>query len=165
MEIIWDYNRFRLVLNACVVQLAPENLPPFQINAVIEEQDTALILSPAKKIVLADPRPAWYLSNMLEYQKLLQPGDVIERPGSPTRLLAIVHDFDVTPSQKSAWIKLALDNVFIKCKEGRIQAIKLPILGSVYGLLVTKTLHPCCFQPSAIMNLTQKSGWLYLPVK
>ena len=111
LRLVWDINLSHVRINDIDIVVAPKAVAPFDIDAVVEEQDTALILSESGNITTSDNKPAWFLANKLESQSLLKSGSVIKRDGETLRLLAIVHDLDVEPSWSSEWIEQALDNI------------------------------------------------------
>ena len=133
LRLVWDINLSHVRINDIDIVVAPKAVAPFDIDAVVEEQDTALILSESGNITTSDNKPAWFLANKLESQSLLKSGSVIKRDGETLRLLAIVHDLDVEPSWSSEWIEQALDNIFkVSAIEG-ISSLQLPVLGAQYG--------------------------------
>lgn len=133
LRLVFDINLYRVKINDIDIVIAPKAVPPFDIDAVVEEQDTALILSKPGKISISDNKPVWFLANKLESQTLLKPGSVIKRDGKTIRLLAIVHDLDMEPSWSSEWIEHALDNIIKVCQEQEISSIQLPVLGAQHG--------------------------------
>jgi len=133
LRLVWDINLFRVRINDIDILVAPKTLAPFAIDAVVEEQDRALILSNPDIITETEDKPAWFLANKLESQSLLKPGSVIKRDTKPLRLLAIVHDLDREPSWSSGWIAQALDNIIKLSDEQEISSIQLPILGAQHG--------------------------------
>ena len=133
LRLVFDINLSSVRINDIDIVVAPQAIQPFDIDAVVEEQDTALILSEPESITEPENKPAWFLANKLESQTLLKPGSVIKRDGKTIRLLAIVHDLDMEPSWSSEWIKHALDNIIKVCQEQGISSIQLPVLGAQHG--------------------------------
>ncbi len=133
LRLVWDINLSSVRINDIDIVVAPKTLPPFDIDAVVEEQDTALILSQPEIIIDSGNKPAWFLANKLETQPLLKPGSVIKRDGKTIRLLAIVHDLDVEPSWSSEWVAQALDNIIKLSHTQGISSIQLPVLGAKHG--------------------------------
>lgn len=133
MRLISDYSKLHVNVNGVEIVIAPDSLPPFNVSAVVEEQDVALILSEAKEIQQPDDKPIWYLSHKLESQPVQTPGSVIIRYETPLRLLAIVHDFDRDPSWKAEWVASALQNIFKLAEKKDITSLQLPVLGAQYG--------------------------------
>jgi len=133
LRLVWDINLSSVRINDIDIVVAPKAVPPFNIDAVVEEQDTALILSETGNITEPDNKPAWFLANKLESQTLLKPGSVIKRDGKTIRLLAIVHDLDMEPSWSSEWVAQGLDNIIKLSHSQGISSIQLPVLGAQHG--------------------------------
>lgn len=133
LRLVWDINLSSVRINDIDIVVAPKAVPPFDIDAVVEEQDTALILSKPGNITEPDNKPAWFLANKLESQPLLKPGRVIKRDGKTIRLLAIVHDLDMEPSWSSEWIAQALENIIKVSHTHGISSLQLPVLGAKHG--------------------------------
>ena len=133
LRLVWDINLSRVKINDIDIVVAPEAISPFDIDAVVEEQDTALILSQVGNITAPDNKPVWFLANKLESQPLLKPGSVIKRDGKTLRLLAIVHDLDMEPSWSAEWIEQALENIIKLSHTQGISSIQLPVLGAQHG--------------------------------
>jgi len=120
------------VIGATAVTVTPPDAAPFPVQAVIEEQDTALILD--MEPVLRPPRqstPA--LVSAMQQQRPRRPGEVIVRRGRPLRLLAVVHDLDREPGCQAEWIETALTGVLQRCVRYRVRSAAVPQLGSVHG--------------------------------
>ncbi len=136
MKLVWDAQQFKVQINGLDIYIAPEDCPPFSVKAIVEEQDTSLVLEPSDEIPeYSDVRPLWYQANTQELQKVYHPGEVIVKSYNPIRLLAIVHDLDCEPSWKIDWIKAAIKNIFNLCAEKQLLSLALPILGAQYGKL------------------------------
>lgn len=133
LQLVWDINLSRVRINDIDIVVAPKTVSLFDIDAVVEEQDTALILSEPGNITEPDNKPPWFLANKLESQALLKPGSVIKRDGKTIRLLAIVHDLDREPSWSSEWIAQALDNIIKFSHKQGISSFQLPVLGAKHG--------------------------------
>lgn len=133
LRLVWDINLSSVRINDIDIVVAPKAVPPFNIDAVVEEQDTALILSQPEIITDSGNKPAWFLANKLESQPLLKPGSVIKRDGKTIRLLAIVHDLDMEPSWSSEWVAQSLDNIIKLSNTQGISSIQLPVLGAKHG--------------------------------
>ena len=138
MRLVSDFGKFHLNINGVDIAVSPKRVAPFDVAAVVEEQDVALILNPDQEIEhqeIRDPgdKPLWYLSHKLESQATHKPGSIFICYETPLRLLAIVHDFDHEPSWRSSWIAQALENLFDIADEKDISSLKLPVLGAQYG--------------------------------
>jgi len=122
----------RAIVGATAVTAAPPDAAPFPVQAVVEEQDTALILD--LEPVLRPPQQSYpALVSAMRQQRPRRPGDVIVRRGRPLQLLAVVHDLDEEPGCRAEWIEPALTGILQRCVRYRIRSMALPLLGSVHG--------------------------------
>jgi len=135
IKLIWDKSECTLESGHVTIQAAPKNYPPFPVQAIVEEQDTYLLLS--EQATLSDPgKPAWYLANTMEREeKIYQPGSVIMKPQQPNRLLAIVHDIELDPTCKPEYVERAWKNIFELIAVEEFSSIAIPLLGTVHGKL------------------------------
>ena len=163
LRLVCDINLYRVRINDIDIVVSPKTVSPFDIDAVVEEQDTALILSKPGNITEQDNKPVWFLANKLESQALLKPGSVIKRDGKTIRLLAIVHDLDMEPSWSSDWIEQALDNIIKLSQIQGISSIQLPVLGAQHGRF---SMQEFLYLLVIAINKTQgklKKIWLVVP--
>ena len=112
------------------------NVDPALLNvdAVVEEQDTNLILDNAPVIVnTIDSFPA--LVRKMEQQVLEVPGNVIVKHYSPKRFYAIIYDVEETPICRETWVTKAFKNIFIYCETYKIKVLAMPLLGTSHGKL------------------------------
>ncbi|MGD8570434.1 MAG: hypothetical protein PVJ39_20260 [Gammaproteobacteria bacterium] len=137
LELVWDINKFRCQINGIDIAVAPSHLAPFKFDAIVEEQDTALILGETDEIRDPGEKPAWYLANKLESQTLLTPGQIIIRDTVPLRLQAIVHDLDAEPSCNELWVYQALEQIFEISESRNIPNIQMPLLGTHFSRMQT----------------------------
>ena len=133
LQLIWNVNKFRCHTNDVEIAIAPNQFPPFPVNAIVEEQDTALILGETNEIRNPGDKPAWYLANTLESQPLLTPGQVIIRDTRPLRLQAIIHDLEEDPSCNELWIFQIIQQIFDIADTRAIHAIQMPLLGTRFN--------------------------------
>ena len=119
LELIWDVDKFRCHVGDIEIAITTINFPPFVIKAIVEEQDTSLVLGETDEIRDQSEKPTWYLANIMEAQSVLSPGHVIIRDTRPLRLQAIVHDLDQDPICKEAWISQALQQITAQKKSGK----------------------------------------------
>jgi len=102
MKLAWDNSQFKISINNIDIHISPDNISPFPVKAIIQEQDTSLILEPNDE--LRDPgddKPLWYDANKAELLESHQPGDVFTKSFNSMQFLAIVHDLDQLPSYKT----------------------------------------------------------------
>lgn len=116
------------------ITAAPEESPPFEIDARVFEEDTWLVMSAAPKIAEPPEHPIRLMTDLIEAQP--EPvGSVLVRGKNPMRFLAIVHDVNQEPTWQESWIENALMAVFKEAEDRRLQAIGLPLLGTLHGRL------------------------------
>ena len=113
--------------------IAPVKFPPFSVGAVIEEQDTALILDESDEIRDPGQKPPWFYANKLDQQSLLEPGQIITRDTQPLRLQAIIHDLESDPICNELWIFQALQQAIEVAENRKIYSLQVPLLGCKFG--------------------------------
>lgn len=105
---------------------------PDNIDAVVEEQDTCLLLG--TEPVLRETKEDYAtLVRKMEQQKPLIPGQVLVKNTIPVRFIAINYDIEKKPICCEAWIKLSLENIGKECKKRRILSLAMPLPGIQYG--------------------------------
>ena len=110
-------------------------LPPFDVNALVIEQDCDLVLD--TEAVIREPEESLgTLVRAVETARPPRPGSVIVKGhAKPLQFLAIVHDFSAEPASREAWVASAFDAVFREVAARGINAVRLPMLGTVHGKL------------------------------
>ena len=133
LQLIWDVDKFRCHVGDIEIAIATTHFPPFDVYAIVEEQDTSLVLGETNEIRDPGDKPAWYIANILQKQTLLSPGHVIIRDTKPLRLQAILHDLDQAPIFREPWIILALQQIIDVTEKRKISSLQMPLLGTRYG--------------------------------
>jgi hypothetical protein len=114
------------------VVVAPENAPPFSVDALAVEEDTHLLLS--SDGVVEEPEE--------EFEELVAaagkrpantPGSVLVRKATPLQFLAIVHDIDCEPTWREEWIASAINGVIEEAEWRRLSSIGVPLIGTRHG--------------------------------
>lgn len=144
---------------------APENIPPFELNARAYEEDTWLVMSADPKGCEPEVHPIRLMTELME-TKPEPVGSVIVKGGNPLRFLAIVHDVNRDPTWKEEWIQSALEGVFREVEQRKIRAIGLPLLGTLHGRLETRrflALLGRVLKQKTFNHL--KRLWLIVPAK
>jgi hypothetical protein len=150
-------------MNNIIVHAAPVAHPPFAVAAILEEQDTCLLLK--QQTTLTDPgKPAWFLANKLEQEHVYQLGDVLLKGKNPTRLLAIVHDIEHQPTCSLDSVTKAYHKLSTIVTSERIASIAIPLLGTVHGR-IPLDLAITSFQRVFLTNPPDylEKIWLVLP--
>jgi hypothetical protein len=143
--------------------VAPQDIPPFIVDAIAEEEDTYLVLSADPEVQETKEDPARLMAELLKTYPL-NPGSVILTGRHPLQLLAIVHDLNQEPSWKEEWIASALDKIFQETENRKLRSIALPMLGTVHGSLDKQrflVLLQEALQRSSPKHLAQL--WLMVP--
>jgi hypothetical protein len=116
------------------VVCAARSQPPFDVGAVVLEDDTYCVLSADPEVREPDEHPI-RLWNALHELEPAQPGSLIVRAGTPPIWLAIIHDLSQDPTWSETWVVAALATVLAKVERGQIARLGLQPLGGVHGKL------------------------------
>jgi len=112
----------------------PENAPPFEVEAIVYEEDTWLILSADPKVYEPEENPIRLMTELIEAQP--NPvGTVLVTGQKPLRFMAVVHDVDQEPTWREEWVESALREIFRKSEQRRLRSVGLPLLGTLHGKL------------------------------
>jgi hypothetical protein len=116
------------------VAVASPSEPPFDVDAIVFEEDTFFVLSADPKVrePAEHPIKVWTAVHETEPAPL---GSVVVRPGHPTRVLAVVHDLSQDPTCTEASIEQAFREIFRLSRHLEIESLGLPLLGTVHGKL------------------------------
>ncbi len=122
-----------------IIQFTDVDPAKLKVDAVVEEQDTNLLLGKAPVIMeTVESFPA--MVEQMEQQIREIPGSVIVKKSKPKRLIAIVYDVDHTPICEKAWVKEVMQKIFSECYKHKIKVIAMPLLGTTYGKLMDETI-------------------------
>ena len=136
-------SKFRLIQGAPGAEIsigsvriaaAPQDQPPFPVEAIVFEEDTYLVLSADWGEIESDDHPMAIMIEAFETEPQSL-GSVVVLEGFPLRFLAVVNDLDGEPSWREAWIEKALEEVFREAERRKLQRIALPFLGTKHGSL------------------------------
>jgi hypothetical protein len=172
--LVWDIDKLRLSFMGIEVAVAHPGLSPFNVSALVEEQDTDRVLGECTEIRDHGDKPVWYLANKLSSAPQKKTGGVIVRGQQPFVFQAIIHNLSEDPSWRREWIAETLDNIFTLTKEKNIPSIKLPALGNVHGrfglenfiILFTEKLGEFASSNNETKrNWPLQKVWLEIPVK
>ena len=125
---------YQVTVGSVEIVAAPENRPPFEVDAVAVEEDTFLVMSADRRV--QDPREPLIkiMTRVIETQPK-RPGSVFVRGESPLRFLAVVHDLNEEPTWREEWITGALEAIFQEAERRGLRSIALPFLGTLHGSL------------------------------
>jgi len=114
--------------------VAPKEWPPFLADAVVEEEDTYLVLSADPEVQETRQEPGELMAELLKTKPKV-PGSVIVRGERPLSLLAIVHDLSRDPSWQEEWVVNALDRILREAQKRKLRSLALPLLATLHGSL------------------------------
>jgi hypothetical protein len=126
--------RSEVTLGSVRIFAAPEDQPPFPVEAVVLEEDTYLVLSAGWDRIESEDHPVVILTEAFEANPE-EPGSVVVSEDSPFRFQAVVYDFDQEPSWREEWVERALEGIFREAERRRLRTIALPFLGTKHGSL------------------------------
>ncbi len=133
-ELIQGGRRSEFTFGSVRIVAAPEDQPPFPVEAVVLEEDTYLVLSAGWDEIESDDHPVVILTEAFD-TKPEDPGNVVIHEDSPLRFLAVVYDLDQEPSWREEWVERALEGIFQEAERRQIQTIALPFMGTKHGSL------------------------------
>jgi hypothetical protein len=111
------------------VHYAPSGKAPVPVDAMVQEQDTALVMSPVLDVSDVEDEPAVRLYTALHDFELLSLGSIKTLRRQPLTLAAIVFDLDQTPMTSPGVVSHALDALLAVCGDAGSLRIAMPILG------------------------------------
>jgi len=129
-----NIKQFDRIAGKTIIQFTDLDPANLMVDAVVEEQDTNLLLGNAPVVMEAvDSFPG--MVEQMEQQVPEIPGNVIVKKSSPKRLIAIVYDVEHKPICEEAWVLDVLEEIIIQCYEYKIKLLAMPLLGTTYGKL------------------------------
>ena len=135
-----------------------EQALPDNIDAIVEEQDTCLLLG--KKPFIKTPVESFpALVKKMEQQKPRAPGEVLVIHSVPIRLIAIIYDLDQKQICRQEWIETAIKNILQQCKAYQIRTLAMPLPGTTHGRIDEDTSRNIleklivAGQPSCLENI------------
>jgi len=134
---------------------SPQNRPPFQVDAWVYEQDTALLLGAPDEIKYPSESAEQLIEQAVDSSPLI-PGTVLVRGYCPLELLAIVHDLDQEPSWREEWILKALHGIVQLSEQHHCEAIGMPLLGTLHGTLKSARFF------ELLLSVREQSSFVYL---
>jgi len=98
-----------------IIQFTEADPALLQVDAVVEEQDTYLLLGKSP-VILETIESFPDLVKKMEQRIRKIPGSVIVKQSRPKRLIAIIFDVEHTPISEVSWIKEAIQNILKQCE-------------------------------------------------
>ena len=120
------------LLDTINIVVAQDSHPPFDVAAVVLEEDTALILSTNVVVRETKEHVISLMTDLYQYKEKT-PGSVVVKGANPYRFFAIVHDFDKDPSCRKERVESALHRTLQICNTFNIESLGLQLLGTRYG--------------------------------
>ena len=136
-----------------IIQFTETDPALLNVDAVVEEQDTNLILG-RSPIILDTIESFPAMIKKMEQQICEKVGNVLVKQSIPIRFIAIVYDVEHTPIGKKIWIEEAIQNILAQCDKYRIKTLAMPLLGTSYGKLKEESIIQL-LQDSLIQNRQQ----------
>ena len=136
-----------------IIQFTETDPALLNVDAVVEEQDTNLILGKSP-IILETIENFPALVKRMEQQPREIVGNVLVKQSNPIRFIAIVYDVEHTPIGKKIWIEKAIQNILAQCDKYKIKTLAMPLLGTSYGKLEEESIIQL-LQYSLIQNRQQ----------
>lgn len=134
-----DIKQLDRIAGRTIIQFTNADPANLKVDAVVEEQDTNLLLGKAPVIMeTVESFPA--LVDLMEQQVREIPGSVIVKKSKPKRLIAIVYDVEHTPICEESWVKEVLQKIFAQCHKHKVNNLAMPLLGTTYGELTDETI-------------------------
>lgn len=145
------------------IQFSPKDRPPFPVNAIAVEQDTALVLDEETALNMPYTSLKQLGKEMERFSEPL-PGSIVVQRGKPRKLYAIVHDLEQEPTWREEWVLAALENMLRLADQQMLPAVGLPLLGSNFGNLAPERfIQLLCFALRVSPPTTPVKLWLVVP--
>ncbi len=126
--------QFDHIAGSTIIQFTETDPALLNVDAVVEEQDTNLVLG--KSPVILDTIESFpSMVKKMEQQICEKVGNVLVKQSIPIRFIAIVYDVEHTPIGEKTWIEEAILKILVHCDKYRIKTLAMPLLGTSYGKL------------------------------
>lgn len=123
----------KATIGAIEIAIAPVEYVPVEIDAIVEEQDTQLLMGIDTEINYPDEDFDTLIDQMLSGKSVRSPGQIIIKQAQPLKLKAIIYDINQKPSWKIEWIAFALKQLVTEIENYNIKTLAMPLLGTVHG--------------------------------
>ena len=150
-------------LGSIEIAIAPAEYVPVEIDAIVEEQDTQLLMSVDAEIQYPEEDFDTLIKEMAK-GKARAPGQIIVKRGNPIRFQAIIHDIYQKPSWKVEWIAFALKQLVEKIEVFDVKTLAMPLLGTVYGNMdEEESIKLLCSMLATDKSICLNKFWLIAP--
>jgi len=129
-----------IVSNGILISGSPHEEPPFEVEAVVIEQDRFLVMTPPQSIIV---RPQERMDQLITAALNIRPydiGTVLIQDTHPLTLLAVIHDLDNEPSWHDQGIIKTLTAIISVCEQRSLHALAVPLFGTKPALFHTLSL-------------------------
>ncbi len=123
----------KATIGSIEIAIAPVEYVPAEIDAIVEEQDTQLLMGMDAEINYPDEDFDTLIDQMLSGKSVRSPGQIIIKKTQPLQLKAIIHDINQKPSWKTEWISYALQQLVTEIENYNIKTLAMPLLGTIHG--------------------------------
>jgi hypothetical protein len=145
------------------IAVAPIEYLPLGIDAIVEEQDTQLLMAVDTEIEYPDD-DFDTLINQMTTGKARRPGQIIVKQDKPIRFQAIIHDINHDPSWKVEWIALALKQLVEEIENYQIKSLAMPLLGTHHGKMAEEeSIELLCASLATDQASLLENLWLIAP--
>ncbi len=118
--------------------VAERYAPPFPVDARAIPDDTFGVLGADPGARIENQHPVRIMTAAHDAEEA-PGGSVSWRPSGanqPWRALVVIHDLARRTSWREPWIAAGLDALLADCRSRKVEALALPLLGSVHGRLL-----------------------------
>jgi hypothetical protein len=121
-----------IMMGKTTISICAADRQPLTADAIVEEQDTCLVLG--TEPVIRDTRETYEaLVSKMERQKPLLPGQLMIKNTVPLRITAVLYDIEQTPVCSGGTVAMVLNNLLDTCSEYRLKSVIMPLLGCSHG--------------------------------
>jgi hypothetical protein len=121
-----------ITIDSVEISVCTANQLPHMVDAIVEEQDTNLLLD--TNPVIQDTRESYRsLVKKMKRQKSLLPGQVIIKNTIPAKLTAIIYDIERTPVCNEAVLAKVINNLLDTINRNKLKSVAMPLLGNTHG--------------------------------
>ena len=146
------------------ITVAPPGHPPWNVDVIVEEQDTHLLLGETASIRDTAEGYAALIGKM-QTQTPLSPGQVLVTHSIPRRFIAIVYDIGRRPMYRPEWIATALTQLLHEMEMHHTRNIAMPLLGVTHGHYPdTDFMELLCAKVPGVQAGYPEKIWLVTPM-